>query len=405
MPKKVCMVVAHHPFTDARIFKKEAKSLQKKGYHVSMIVPRKNGKLFDIDGTPYTKRFQSKIFTYEGIKIVTYHSESSQKALSNVLSDENSWENHGFNNQLTQLAIRENADIYHAHEYLSLFAGIGIKRLMKKRKGKDVKLIYDSHELTPDPLDPKYSQERRTNLKQKLLTMLKEVDHVITVSDSIKSWYLSHRPQLPVDVIYNSPPLAKNYESKDFNSDRLTVGYEGNIDDKKSGWEKVIGISDICSKNVDFHFKIIGGNRFGNSTPIPEHLQSRITLTGWVNYHTIPMYMTDVDIGWIDLEDTAFSLNRDYSLPNKFFSYLNNGIPVMVNNSKEMKEFINRHQCGYVIEKKNATSRDYADALLSLHKDKSKLQQMSKNARNIMEKLYSWENMEKRLLAIYQSLL
>ncbi len=136
MPKKVCMVVAHHPFTDARIFKKEAKSLQKKGYHVSMIVPRKNGKLFDIDGTPYTKRFQSKIFTYEGIKIVTYHSESSQKALSNVLSDENSWENHGFNNQLTQLAIRENADIYHAHEYLSLFAGIGIKRLMKKEKEK-----------------------------------------------------------------------------------------------------------------------------------------------------------------------------------------------------------------------------------------------------------------------------
>lgn len=55
MAKKVCMVVAYHPFLDARIFKKEAKSLQKMGYDVSMIVPRKNGNLFDIDGTPFKK--------------------------------------------------------------------------------------------------------------------------------------------------------------------------------------------------------------------------------------------------------------------------------------------------------------------------------------------------------------
>ncbi|RYG74321.1 glycosyltransferase [Lentibacillus lipolyticus] len=405
MAKKVCMIVAHHPFTDARIFKKEAKSLQKNGYHVTIIAPRQNGKLFDIDGTPFQKRFRSKVFTYEGIKIVTYHSESSQKGLSTVLSHESLWERRGFQNQLTQLALQENADIYHAHEYLSLFAGVGVKRLMKKRKGKNVKLLYDSHELTPDPLDPKYSEDRRNLLKQQLLAMLKEVDHIITVSDSIKSWYATHQPNLPVDVIYNSPPLAKDFKPKTFTPNKLTVGYEGNIDTQKRLKEKIIRISERCSKEIgDFQFKIIGGSRFGDSIKTPEHLQPYVKQTGWVDYHSIPKHMRDIDAGLIDLEGVEHSLNQDYALPNKFFSYLNNGIPVITNRCREMEGFINKHRCGLVLDKADATSEDFANALLSLHQNQRKLQYMSQNGRNVMEKFYSWENMEKRLLAVYQSL-
>ncbi|UOQ94523.1 glycosyltransferase [Halobacillus shinanisalinarum] len=405
MSKRVCMVVAYHPFLDARIFKKEAKSLQKKGYHVTMIVPRRNGRLFDIDGTPFTNRFRNKVFTHEGIRIVTYEWESCRKQLSKVSSNENVWETQGFTNQLTQLAIQQNADIYHTHEYLSLFAGVGIKRLMKKRKGKDIKLIYDSHELTPDPLHPRYTEKQRDNLKQKLLIMLDEVDYVITVSNSIKSWYLSHKPKLPVEVIYNSPPLSKNYLPKQYSSNGLTIGYEGNLDDKKGMREKIIGITELCSKKLNFKFKIIGGSRFDNPFVIPKHLQSNITLTGWVDYLNIPKYMKDVDIGWIDLENVETSLNNNYAMPNKFFSYLNNGIPVLVNKCHSMEAFIDAHQCGFVVQKTNVTSQDYADALLYLSENKSKLKTMSMNGRKVMENSYSWEKMEERLFNVYQQLL
>ncbi|UOR14054.1 glycosyltransferase [Halobacillus amylolyticus] len=399
------MVIAYHPFLDARIFRKEAKSLQKKGYHVTMIVPRRNGHLFDIDGTPFTKRFRNKVFTHEGIKMVTYNWESCKDQLSKVLSNENVWETQGFTNQLTQLAIQQNADIYHTHEYLSLFAGVGIKRLMKKRKGKDVKLIYDSHELTPDPLNPRYSEKHRDELKQKLLIMLDEVDYVITVSDSIKSWYLSHKPKLPVEVIYNSPPLAQKYLPKEYGSNGLTIGYEGNFDDKKGMKEKIIGITELCSKKLDFQFKIVGGSRFNNPFAIPEPLQSNLTLTGWVDYLDIPNHLKDVDIGWIDLENVENSLNFKYAMPNKFFSYLNNGIPILVNKCHEMEAFVNTHQCGVVVEKTNATAQDYADALLYLSQNKSNLKRMSLNSRKVMENLYSWEKMEKRLFNVYQQLL
>ncbi len=404
MSKRVCMVVAYHPFLDARIFRKEAKSLQKKGYHVTMIVPRKSGHLFDIDGTPFTKRFRNKVFTHEGIKIVTYHWETCKDQLSKVLSDEKTWEKQGFTNQLTQLAIQENADIYHTHEYLSLFAGVGIKRLMKKRKGKEVKLIYDSHELTPDPLDSRYTEKYRNNLKEKLLFMLDEVDYVLTVSDSIKSWYLSHKPSLPVEVIYNSPPLAKNYLPKAYSSNGLSLGFEGNIDDKKGLKEKIVGITELCTKKLDFQFKIMGGSRYDNPFVIPKHLQSHISLTGWVDYLDIPSHMKDIDIGLIDLENVENSLNFNYAMPNKFFSYLNNGLPVLVNKCHDMETFINKHQCGYVVDKTNVTAQDYADALLQLSKNKNVLKQMSQNGRKVMENLYSWEKMEERLCNVYKQL-
>lgn len=398
------MVVAYHPFMDARIFKKEAKSLQKKGYDVSMIVPRKQGLLFDIDGTPFKNQFKNKVFTHEGIKVITYHAEHTKHALGQVLSDEKVWESQGFNNALTQLAIQENADIYHTHEYLSLYAGIGIKRLMKKRKGKDVKLIYDSHELTPDPLNPRYSEEKRNILKAKLLLMLDEVDYIITVSDAIKSWYVSHKPSVPVEIIYNSPPLAKQVTSKTYRHSGFTMVYEGNIDEKKGSQAKIIEMTDRCSQAFDFQFKIIGGNRFGDKFDIPKHLQHAINLTGWVDFHTIPHHMKDADVGWIDLGDVKQSLNRAYSLPNKFFSYLNNGLPVLVNKCHEMERFINQHQCGYVIDKTEATAKDFAGAVRYLHDNKDQLIKMSHNARQIMENIYSWEKMEERLFHVYQQL-
>ena len=135
MRQSVCMVVAYHPFKDARIFKKEAKSLQRKGYNVTMIVPRMNGNLFDIDGTPFTKSFRNKVFTYEGIKIVTYSWEQCKDQLNKVLSDEHVWEAKGFNNPLTQLAMKEDTDIYYTHEYLS-FCWNRYKRLMKNKMEK-----------------------------------------------------------------------------------------------------------------------------------------------------------------------------------------------------------------------------------------------------------------------------
>lgn len=403
MPKKICMLVHSHPFLDARIYKKEVRSLVKKGYNVTMIVPRRKGLLFDIDKKPFNNRFLEQSFEYEGVKIVTYNSEEYNVSIEELRSNCFSTTHEGFQDPLTKLGIKENADIYHAHEYLSFYSGIGIKRALHKLNGKKVKLIYDSHELTPDPLDRAYSS------KEKLLTkmldhMLHEIDQVITVSESIKSWYLKKKPDLKVEVIYNSPPLSSNYTYVNSDKKGLNVCYEGGVHGKKGNLNKIIQITNKLAARMDFNFKIIGGLTNNRKILVPPSIQNNINITGWVDYHSIPNHMKDVDIGWIDFADLSHSLNRYYAMPNKFFSYLNNGLPVVVNNCHDMKEFITKYECGYVVNKKNANAMDYVKALILLNNNKKILRQMSINARKVMEEKYCWELMEKRLYEVYEEL-
>ncbi|MCU7713031.1 glycosyltransferase [Priestia megaterium] len=385
--KKVCMLVTEHPFLDARIFKKEAKSLVKKGYDVTMIVPRRNGYLFDVNSQPFTDKFLKQTFIHEGVIIKTY---DISKRTFNPLTD-----------PLFHLGVAEEADIYHAHEFYSLHYGAEIKRFLREKKKKDVKLIYDSHEIDPDPFTTTDDIFQR---KYKMLVnMLKEVNHVITVSESIKAWFLTIDPTLPVEVIYNSPPLANNFITRGKNKQKLTICHEGNVSDKTGNLTKMCKITEICNASMNLNFKIIGGVLHGNSFTVPPTISNKVIMTGWVDYHSIPNEMADVDLGWID-RDSSKSLNFMYAMPNKFFSYLNNGIPVLVNKSSDMEYFVRTFRCGIVVNKLNATASDYAEALLYANSNRNKLMQMSINARKVMEELFNWNEMEKRLFDVYESL-
>lgn len=402
MTKKVCMLVQHHPFQDARIFKKEARSLVKAGYDVTLVVPRKDGYLYDIDGTPYVDQFLEQRFDLEGIHIVSYEDDrrdSVDQILANALAarpiDLST-------NRLTEIGLTVEADIYHAHEFLSLYAGACIKRELRAR-GKQVKLVYDSHEFTPDP-HGKIDVTRKTKLHQVLLECLKEVDHLITISDSMKTWYLSMYPNLRTEVIYNSPYLSTTYTPKTYVNPNLTICYEGNVDPARGSTEMITAIAEEGSKSLGLTFKVIGGVRSHQTFAVPPHLQQNLVLTGWVPYETVPNYMTDVDIGWIDYKQTDM-LNHMFALPNKFFSYLSNGVPVIVNKCHEMEQFIRRHRCGLVIDKAEVTASEYVQAIAYLNARRPLLQQMSVNARAAMEELYSWEHMEKRLLEVYKRVL
>ncbi|WP_106498261.1 glycosyltransferase [Lentibacillus sp. Marseille-P4043] len=404
MSKNVCFLITEHPFLDARIFRKEAKSLSTQGYQVTMIVPRKNGYLFDVDGSIFRDQFRAPAFFHEGIKIVTYEQMYPENQIKNLHYNLHSGDHTRFTDPLAKLGIEQQADIYHAHEFFSLYSGIGVKRALTT-KGKACKLIYDSHELEPDPL---IRESRNTKkLKNEMLaSMLDETDSVITVSESIKSRHHTINPRLPIDVIYNSPPLAPNYKPGQGRKRDLTIAFEGVIDSKRGSFRKLMDIVKLCNNTFDLKVRIIGGVKKSSkqqSLPIPSQLVDKVEFTGWQSYDAIPKAMQDVDIGWIDL-DAEHSLNNRYAMPNKFFSYLNNGIPILVNQCNDMERFIEAYQCGYIVKRRQAQATDYVQALIQLHSNRKQIFEMSKNARNIMETHFSWEQMEKKLFAVYNRL-
>ncbi|WP_205136639.1 glycosyltransferase [Virgibacillus halotolerans] len=405
MCKNVCFLITEHPFLDARIFKKEAKSLLKEGYNVTMIVPRKDGYLFDVDGTIFRDSFRSPTFIHEGIKVITYEQMYPENNIKNLHYNLRTGNETRFTDPLTQIGIAQKADFYHAHEFFSLYSGIGIKRALTS-KGERCKVIYDSHELEPDSLVDQPNNTKKIK-EQMLIYMLQELDYVITVSESIKSWYLSIDPQLDIEVIYNSPPLAPDSKSRQQDTpSNLVIAYEGVINHKRGNFNKLIDVLELCNQKFDLEAKIIGGwkkSKHGQPLDIPASLKEKVHFTGWVNYDSIPKFMHNVDLGWIDL-DAAHSLNNRFAMPNKFFSYLNNGVPVLVNQCQDMAHFIQTYTCGYTVNKLQATADDYFQALLLLHTNKNRIYEMSLNARKVMESQFSWEHMEKRLFAVYDQL-
>lgn len=402
MGKHVCFLIAEHPFLDARIFKKEAISLLKKDYKITMIVPRRKGYLFNVDGSLFHNEFRSEQFIHEGIKVITYEQEYPEKKVKSLFANLHTQNKTRFNDKLTKLGIAQNADIYHAHEFYSLYSGIGIKRELSAQ-GKPIKLIYDSHELEPDPLVKQAKRIKKVKM-QMLDYMLKETDYVITVSEAIKAWLKSINPNVSVEVIYNSPRLAPQDKSTHGKKDGLILGFEGVMNHKRGSFSKLMNLLEMCNKKFELKVKIIGGSKASEmELIIPSHLKDKVIHTGWVDYDLIPTVMNEVDVGWVDLDATN-SMNNRFAMPNKFFSYLNNGVPVLTNQCESMAEFIRTYKCGYVVNKLEATAEDYCKALEFLYSNRSEVNDMSNNARRIMESEYSWEHMERRLFTIYNRL-
>jgi len=392
---KICKLIRQHSFEDIRIFEKEAMSLRKLGHEVTIVTGKFNGYVFGPDlFLNQNPEFQKDHFIYRDIHFLTYdiqhYTLSSSHIIGmikNLLEDKQDY----FVDKLYETALSTNADVYHAHEWQTLYEAVQIKKTLRK-KGKHVKVIFDAHELESDNL---------------LLTLLmKEVDHLITVSDSIKEIYEERYPEIPITLIYNSPyyqdEITMNKDKESF-----TIAYEGVLTSQKGDPERILDIANLCNtKMTNFHFVI-----FGRMPEFNEHYklmykkirENPSIILRWVKYHDLPKEYQTVHIGYIFFDTKE--QNRMYALPNKFFSYLNNGVPVVVNHSKEMKNFIEKHECGIVIDKAEPTAEDYVEAFLKLYEDRELLSRMSKKGREAMQKIYCWQKMEERLAEVYNSLI
>ncbi|MDQ0255342.1 glycosyltransferase involved in cell wall biosynthesis [Evansella vedderi] len=375
------------------MFEKEAKSLKKMGFDVTIVAGKREGKLFTIGKKPV---FQKEEFYYDGIHFVTYDAhyplgQEKKVMIRKMIEELRNGAQSYFIDGLAQKALAIQADIYHAHEWETLYDAVQIKRILRNEQKRNIKVIFDAHELESD------------NLLMKEL--MKEVDYIITVSNGLKSQYAQRYPKVPITVIYNSPHFEKQIPPKDFSSKLLTIAYEGSLTKDKGDPEKIAEIINHCKTKINFKFKIIGGMpKLPEYQGVMQKMKSNpyIQWVDWVDYHDLPKQLSNVHIGYINFR--LNTPNREYALPNKFFSYLNSGIPVVVNAAHEMEEFIKRHKCGIVIKKGEATAEDYATQFVRLYNNRLLLKKMSENARSVIRSTYGWEMMESRLRSIYSVL-
>lgn len=391
---KICKLIREHSFKDIRIFEKEARSLTKLGHDVTIVAGKVSGYVFGPDMIfIFDPTFRQDQFVYKDVNFLTYdltypnanHIKEMVKALAEDRQDY-------FIDTLFEKALSTKADVYHAHEWHTLYEAVQIKRFLRKR-GKDVKVIFDAHELETD--------------SQLLALLMKEVDHLITVSDSIKEIYKKRYPEIPITIVYNTPLYQEKLPKDDDFEDSFVIAFEGVVVNQKGNPQKIIDIANLCNDQMkNFRFKIFGRipTNYGQyykdmAEKIKEH---PLIDCKWIDYYDLPKELNKAHVGYIYF-DTSNN-NRIYAMPNKFFSYLNNGVPVVVNQLNDMKKFIEAHQCGIVIDKTDPTAQDYVEQFLRLYQDRELLRKMSENAREAMKNIYCWEKMEERLAEVYNSL-
>lgn len=367
------LTTSHNPF-DVRIFHKEAKSLHKAGYNVSIVAP-------------YSEKINKD---FEGIHVITITEKNHLLKWVKIFYE----------------GLRLRVNVYHCHEPLSLLLCVLIKILTGR------KIVYDIHEhylsflstMKNVPLFLKTFIGPIFNIYEHIFISF--ADYLVVINDSFKDIYSGFKK--PVAIISNvttkkfKPAVFSNNNSNEkfiiFCSGIIGVGDRG-IE------ETVIALKDVAAKYRDVELMIVGKYCANNTQmkwleDFTTQNNIKIKFVDFVPYNDL--------IAYISKSNACLVLNKPIcysyviSSPQKQFEYMACGKPIIASNLKEIAKIVNEEKCGIVVDPSSPI--DIANAIIYLIEHPEEAKKMGENGRKAVEEKYNWEIMEKRLLMVYKNL-
>ena len=362
---KVCILTSVHPPFDTRIFHKEAKSLARAGYDVTLIAQHDKNEIVD------------------GIRILPLSKPKNrlERMTKTVWS-------------VYRKALDLDADIYHFHDPELIPVG-----LLLKFHGKRV--IYDVHEDVPrQNLSKSYipaAFRRPISLMIGVLEAFsaRRFDGVVTATPFINRRFLELRA---ITVNVNNYPLGSELYEKEnqWKNKEKVVCYVGGIAGIRGAFEMVEAVGKTKYR------LLLAGNI---ETDIEKGLKQ---MPGW----------RQVDaLGFVDREDVRATMARSMAgmvlfhpepnhidaQPNKMFEYMSAGIPVIASNFPLWREIIEGAKCGICVDPLNP--EEIAEAIQFIVEHPAEAEQMGKNGRRAVEERYNWGMEEKKLIGLYRETL
>ena len=375
--KKRVLNLLFNDFTNDNRVLKESRTLQLKGFNVTLLAT-------------HFKRELPKEEVIEGFKVRRINVGRIKLLPLNLILF---W--------IRVVFLYKKEDIIHANDLYALPPAVFIKKFINKR----IKIVYDCHEHETEGRiyhDKPYMKPFAKFFEKKLIN---SADKVITVSESIAKDYEDiygiEKPELVLNCPVLSKVNGKRYnlfrEQFDIPKDKIIFLLQGGYMPGR-GYQRLIEVFKTLEKtNEDLVLVFL---IYGEGT---EKLKDMIEGCKNIYWHEkVPVleymkYVNSADWGILLLENLCKSY--DYSLPNKLFDYVGGGLPVVVSNLKELSNFVEKNKVGYVVDA--SSPKNVIEVLSNIDKEsKSKfIKDLS-----ITAKKYSWEEQEKVLLKIYKSL-
>jgi len=366
MSGKVCILTTVHPPFDTRIFHKEAKSLAKAGYDVTLIAQH------------------DKDEVVEGIKIVQLSKPKNRlERITRTV-----W-------LVYRKAIKLDADIYHFHDPELMIVGIILRFFGKK-------VIYDVHEDVPkqvlnkDWLGNMYVRKFAAfiiNIVEKVGALL--FSKIVVATTDIARKFSKKK----VVILRNFPvlELTDNIKSVNCNKNKSVIIYAG-------GLSRIRGIKDIvrAMKYVGDRAELwlLGKWESEKFKKECEDLEEwkYVKYLGFVTLDKVYKYMKISNIGISMLHPVKNYLT---SLPVKAFEYMACSLPIIMSNFPYFQK--NFKECALFVTPFDF--KDIAKKVLYFLDNPDKAKKNGKRGRKLIEEKYSWEAESKKLLEMYEGLL
>lgn len=384
------MILYNNFSSDSRVLR-EAKSLAKAGFDITILaINDKNLPEFEIKNNIKIKRVLKMYGPF-----IRPH----------LLRKRRSWLI-----EAAKLVQHEVADVYHSHDFNTLFLGWYAASKNKAR------LIYDSHEYL---LGIKKMTKFKNlfdrifyplflfgwKLHEKFL--IKKADVVITVNrviaQALVKKYKIKKPYVIMNCEDIKPIKTSNILRKKFNisQNKKIILYQGGFA-KGRGLFNLIKAMEFLPDN--FILVILGnGDIKEELKKLTKELKlnKKIIFVPAVSMEELPSYTTSADLGVLPYEKV--SLNNYYCLPNKIFEYMSAGLPVVASNFPELKKIIQQEKIGYVFDETNP--QDIADKIRLIFADRNSYLQMKENTLKTVENKYNWQKEAQKLIKIYEEVL
>jgi len=299
-----------------------------------------------------------------------------------------------FSSKSIYFILKNKPDVVNAHALSALPIALIAKSILKNN------VVYDAHELETERNG---SQGFRGSISKFIeRKLIKHVDMMLVVSESIADWYVEEykikRPTVVLNVPNRRELKTNNHfrEQLNIRDDQVILLYQGGL---MTGRGVHLILDAFKARNDDQIVAVfMGYGQLEADIKTAAKQYENIYFFPAVAPQVVLEYTASADIGISLIENTCLSYY--YCMPNKLFEYAMAGLPVLVSNMKDMSALVTQNVMGAVISDFTPTGINKAlDEFLQ--KD---LSQMKTNAYRVAIE-NSWEEQEKKMLVAYNALL
>lgn len=264
-------------------------------------------------------------------------------------------------------------------------------------KLKSKPCVYDAHELfteVPEVVDRPAVQRIWKSVERFIVSRVK---YFYTVSESVAEEFERRYAKKPV-VIRNLPMQSENALVETENQNQVKqIIYRGAVNAGR-GVEQAI---EAMQRLTDFQLLIAGdGDLLDEAKISAQRLRlDNVTFTGYAPPSRLDEWTKQ---SWLGLNLlNGDSLNYKYSLANKFFDYIQCGIPQITMRFPEYERVNNAYEVAVLVDDMNAET--IANAVDNLHASPNRYAELQLNCVKAAAEL-CWENERMKLLDFYRTL-